>query len=245
MRAADEGDRASTGGAFRKWVSLTSDSDRFDIDSDRVSCRYAIADFMATFRGDAVVVEPAAFRFASQMVAHAVVGPARDRCSSGGRVQIAVRRQSVRCSRPYLFAYVDGRHCEVMGVSDAFTFTHRDGRQCDCGTSGDGCNGGGATTKSSTIVSNDGTTSDWVPSAVDDPWRSKALLQCSACKVPSDHRELLEDLMENVNGASDVDNTTDSEHVKYGRILFKRPAGIYSWCLPTRITSTARTIGSL
>uniref|UniRef100_A0A2S2R6P2 SKICH domain-containing protein n=1 Tax=Sipha flava TaxID=143950 RepID=A0A2S2R6P2_9HEMI len=217
-QAAGEGEICSGGGAFRKWVSLTSDSDQFDIDGDRVSCRYAIADFMATFRGDAVVVEPAAFRFASQMVAHAIVDPAGDRCSSGGRIQIAVRRQSVRCARPYLFAYVDGRHYEVMGVSEPFTFTHRDG-QCDCGTGGG--DGGGdscssATTKLPTTISNrptDGTTGDFVSSGTEEKGRYKAL-QCSACQVPSNHREVLENLMKNISYSSDVDNTTDSEHVK-------------------------------
>lgn len=219
-QATGEVGGCSGGGAFRKWVSLTSDSDQFDIDGDQVSCRYAIADFMATFRGDAVVVEPAAFRFASQMVAHTIVDPAGDRCSSGGRVQITVHRQSIRCARPYLFAYVDGRHYEVMGISDAFTFTHRDG-QCDCGDAGGGDSCRSATTESPTAVSNrpaDGMTGDFDASVMDEKGWFEAL-QCSACLVPSNHREMMENLMKNINYSSDVDNTTNNEHVKY--ILFK------------------------
>lgn len=189
-----------------KWVSLTCDSDRFDINSGRVRCQYTVADYMAVVDGTAVIIVPATFRYASQMVAHAVVtGDGR------GHVELIVRRPAVRCARPYRFAFVDGRRYDVMGVSDAFTFVHCTSAPCDCSadirieqptavlTSDDHC------TAEDTMTA-------FVSSLMDT--RSSACSHCPVCNVPSNHRTVLKYLTTNIDRLSDIRSTIDKEHVK-------------------------------
>lgn len=158
MSSADEGggklqlqavtNRGSTI-TFRKWVSFTFDSDQFYIDSGSVRCEYLTTKFMSTVDGDVVIIVPAAFRYASQMVAHAVLPSNRHFVESGKVriVEIPFCRSMIRCDRQYQFAYVDGHHYDVMGVSEAFTFVHcnNGGRRCDCSCDGDDTRGGIAT----------------------------------------------------------------------------------------------------
>jgi len=203
------GDRRDDDTVRQKWVSLTCDT-QFDIGGGCVRCGYSTADFMVTVHGDAVLLVPAAFRLASQMVAHAVLPGCGD-----GHVEIAVRRPSVRCALPYRFAYVDGRLFDVMGVSDAFTFVHRDGT-CDCsdGTRAD------STTRppTTTISTNHRTDTTFVNMSFFVSFlmntRSSAP-QCSACGSPSNYQQVLEYLTENINYLSDVDSNIERKRIKY------------------------------
>lgn len=217
---------------FGKWVSLTCGSDRFDIDRGLVHCEFSTTDFTASVGGDAIVIVPAAFRFASRMVAHTVLRGC-DR-GGGGFVEIAVRRAAIRCARQYRFAYVDGRRYEVVGVSDdAFVFVHRQG-PCDCGggVSNDydierGTGGDLLELESSTqseIVNLASTITLDRPAAATVKLRSfvSSLMdmrsshpQCSVCKVPSNYRQVLECLTENIEHLSDVDSDVDKECIRY------------------------------
>ncbi|XP_025206938.1 uncharacterized protein LOC112602832 [Melanaphis sacchari] len=195
-----------------KWVSLTCDSDRFDIDGGRVRCLYTVADYAAAVDGTAVIVVPAAFRCASQMVAHAVLPDGRGR----GRVEVTVRRWAVRCSRPYRFAYVDGWRYDVMTVSGAFTFVHSSGGPCDCDadfrmeqpTAGPQANGRRAA---------DHAMSAFVSALLDT--RSSACSHCPVCNVPSNHRQVLDYLTTNIDRLSDIHSAIDKEHVKQAECL--------------------------
>lgn len=210
-----------------KWVTLTSNSESFDIDCGRVRCRYATADFMATADADTVVVVPATFRFASEMIAHVIVA----NCS-GSDVDIIIRRPLVRCIRPYRFAYIDSRHYDVMGVSDTFTFVHRDDTLCDCShfaaaaSDTDDINSvlisspvtlpdcSAATVTSS---GHDAQTiaavklSSFISSLMD--MRSSAT-QCSVCRIPSNYRQVLEHLTKNIDHLSVVYSNINRERMK-------------------------------
>lgn len=203
------------GSIFHKWVSLTFVGDRFDIDCARVRCEYSSADYMATGNEDAIVIVPSSFRYVSQMVTHAVLS-SRDR-SGTGRVEIAVRRRSIRCRRPYRFAYVDGQHYEVMGVSKSFTFHHKD-RPCDCG------DGSIATDDFGKVLSTTAVSPDHPDVAVktitlpSDMRFIDTTSQCSTCRIPSNHRLVLEYLKENTNRLSDVQLFINREYMKYVQI---------------------------
>lgn len=198
-----------------KWVSLTCNNDLIDIDCGQVRCKYLTANFMATVPGDAIVVVPATFRFVSQMVAHSVLSG-----RNNGHAEIAVRRLSVRCARPYRFAYVDGRRYEVMGISDAFEFVHYDG-QCDCGTDIEIVNdtSDNIKTESQTNTSDYPAAtvasiemSSFISSLMDT--RSSAP-QCSVCKGPSNHRQVLEYLTKNIDYLCYMDTNIDGKCKKY------------------------------
>lgn len=184
-----------------KWVSLTCDSERFDIDSGRVRCQYTVADYMSAVDGAAVIVVPAAFRYASQMVAHVVLPG-----SGRGQAEVIIRRWAVRCVRPYRFAYVDGRRYEVLGVSDAFTFVHRSGGSCDCGAD---FRMDLPVLQADDHRSNDHTMSAFVSALMDT--RSSA---CPVCNVPSNHRQVLEYLTTNIDRLSDVHSNIKRDHIK-------------------------------
>lgn len=215
----DDGDDA----VCRKWVSLTCDT-QFDIGRGRVRCDYTTADFMVPVHGDAVLLVPVAFRLASQMVAHAVLADRGD-----GHVEIAVRRPSIRCAVPYRFAYVDGRLFDVMGVSDAFTFVHHDGT-CDCS---DGAGADSTTGPPTTTISTHRRT-DAVSVNMNlfvsflMNMRSSAP-QCPACGSPSNYRQVLEYLTENVNHLSDVDSNIERERIKYIYYVVYVPSNIDSF----------------
>lgn len=190
-----------------KWVSLTGDSERFDIDSGRVRCQYTVPDYMAVVDGAAVIVVPAAFRSASQMVAHVVLSGARR-----GHAEVTVRRWAVQCARPYRFAYVDGRRYEVLGVSDAFTFVHCNSGPCDCGTDFR-MELPTAVLQTDDLRTTDHTMSAFVSALIDT--RSSA---CLVCNVPSNHRQVLEYLTTNIDRLSDVHSNINRDHIKYSRI---------------------------
>jgi len=202
-------DVVAEGGALDgKWVSLTCDSDRFDIDGGRVRCLYTVAGYMAVVDGTAVIVVPAAFRYASQMVAHAVLPDGGNR----GHVEVTVRRRAVRCARPYKFAYVDGWRYELMGVSDAFTFVHCNGGPCDCDADFL-MEQPAAVLHADDRRTTDNTMSAFVSALMDT--RSSACSHCSVCNVPSNHRQVLEYLTTNIDRLSDVHTIIDREHIKY------------------------------
>jgi len=220
------GEKTSGDNEFAEWVSLTSDNSQFDIRCSHVCCGYSTADFMVTVHGDAVVLVPAAFRFASQMVAHTVL-PDR----GNGHVEIAVRRPSVRCALSYRFAYVEGRLSKVIGVSDTFMFVHLDG-SCDCDDSSTAASTGSGgsmdrttscgviddfITKPPTMVTSNrlidtANMSVFISSLMDT--RSSAP-QCSTCKGPSNYRQVLEYLTKNINHLFDVDSNIERERIKY------------------------------
>jgi len=196
-----------------KWVSLTCDSEQFDIDSGRVRCQYTVVDYMATVDGTAVIVVPAAFRCASQMVAHVVL-PA-DRC---GHAEVAVRRWAVRCARPYRLAYVDGQHYETMGVSDTFTFVHCSGGPCNCDADFR------MEQPTGVLQADDHSTADHTMSAFVSALmntRSSACSHCPVCNVPSNHRQVLDYLTTNIDRLSEVYSKIDKDHIKYSRIYIK------------------------
>ncbi|KAF0761076.1 Uncharacterized protein FWK35_00008948 [Aphis craccivora] len=212
-------DVVSEGGALGsldgKWVSLTCDSDWFDIDSGRVHCLYTVADYMAAMDGTAVIVVPAAFRYASQMVAHAVLPDGGGR-GGRGRVEVTVHRWAIRCARPYRFAYVDGWRYEVMGVSDEFTFVHCGGGQCDCDAD--------VRIEQPTAVqqanerrTTDHTMNAFVSALMDT--RSSACSHCPVCNVPSNHRQVLEYLTTNIDRLSNVYSIINKEHTKQTECL--------------------------
>lgn len=202
------------GGTFGKWVSLTCvGGDRIDIDCGRVRCDFSPVEYMATVHGDAIVIVPSAFRCVSQMVTVAVLS-SRDRNVGGGPIDIAVRRQSIRCRCPYRFAYVDGLHYEVMGVSKAFTFHHGNGRPCDCD---DGFSKEPPTTAALSNRPDEqvvGTNSS-ISSPTDAVRFNEAESQCLVCRIPSNHRIVLEHLKKNINHLSDIELTIDKEYMKY------------------------------
>lgn len=195
-----------------RWVSLTIDGDLFDINLGLARCRYLLADYADAIHGDAVVVVPAAFRFASQMIAHTVL-PVDNR---DGLVEIAVPRPSVRCVRPYRFAYVGGRLCDVMAISGAFAFVHGDDGLCNCDAVT-------ATPDDDDLATEPFSSADPLPSAavrigafvsslMDQrsrvPW-------CPVCTVPSNHRLVLTHLTENIDRLSAVDANFHRLRKKY------------------------------
>ncbi|XP_022165848.1 uncharacterized protein LOC111030589 [Myzus persicae] len=194
-----------------KWVSLTCDSEWFDIDSGRVRCQYTVADYMAAVDGAAVIVVPAAFHYASQMVAHVVL-PGGGR----GHAEITVRRWAVRCTRPYRFAYVDGRHYDVMGISDAFTFVHCSGGPCDCGADFR-MEQPTAVVQANDHLTADHTMSAFVSALMDT--RSSACSHCPVCNVPSNHRQVLEYLTTNIDRLSDIHSSIDKDRIKQTEFL--------------------------
>lgn len=195
-----------------QWVSLTSDGDRFDIDCGRVRCRYSAPGYADVVRGDAVVVVPGACRTASRAIAHAVLPGDH----GAGCVEIAVRRPSVRCRRPYRFAYVGARLGDVMAVSDRFAFVHRAGNPCDC----DCYDGDGDDEEVSAVL---------LPPTADRPAAATAMTsfvsslmderssapQCPACAVPSNYRQVLGRLAENVERMSAADARLHELRNKY------------------------------
>lgn len=221
---------------FGNWVSLACGSDRFDINRCLVQCKFSTTDFMASIGGDAIVVVPATFRFASQMVAHAVLHG----CDHGdGLVEIAVRRAAIRCARQYRFAYVDGRRYEVVGVSDdSFVFVHREGL-CDCGGVD---NDNGIEYDNGDVLKLESSTQSEIihlasTIALDRPATTTVKLRsfvsslmdmrsshplCTACKVPSNYRQVLECLTENVDHLSDVDSNVDRECTRCFIIIYLR-----------------------
>lgn len=186
-----------------QWVSLTGDGDQFDIDGGRVRCRYSAPGYADVVRGDAVVIVPGACRSASRAIAHAVLSGDH----SAGCVEIAVRRPSVRCHRPYRFAYVGARLGDVMAVTEPFTFVHCAGNPCDC-------DGGGFDDDDE-----DSAAPLPPPSTADRPSAASAMTsfvsslmgarssapQCPACAVPSNYRQVLGRLAENVERLSAAD----------------------------------------
>lgn len=204
LAAADE--RPADGD---QWVSLTSDGDRFDIDCGRLRCRYAAPGYADVVRGDAVVVVPGACRTAFRAIAHAVLPGDR----GAGCVEIAVRRPSVRCRRPYRFAYVGARLGDVIAVSERFAFVHRSGNPCDCD-----CYDCDDDEVSAVLLP----TADrpaaatamtsFVSSLMDE--RSSAP-QCPACAVPSNYRQVLGRLAENVERLSAADARLHELRNKY------------------------------
>lgn len=189
-----------------RWVSLTGDGDRFDIDGGRVRCRYTAPGYADVVRGDAVVVVPGACRSACRAIAHAVLPGDH----GAGCVEIAVRRPSVRCRRPYRFAYVGARLGDVMAVSEPFAFVHCAGNPCDCGGGG----GGGVDDEDSAAPLPSPS-----PPIADRPAAASAMTsfvsslmdarssapQCPACAVPSNYRQVLGRLAENVERLSAAD----------------------------------------
>lgn len=206
-KPTEQTSRAENGGGSG-WVLLTSDDERFDIDSGRVQCRYLTPDFVSAGRGDVMVVVPAAFSFASQMIAHAVLPVG----GGDGRIEIAVRRPLIRCARPYRFAYVDGRLCDVMAVSGTFAFVHG-GRPCDCDdrfpeTGSSPLQSIAAASAAATAVEPSSLErpvvrmSSFVSSLMDV--RSSAPA-CSNCAVPSNRRQVMAYLTENLDRLYAVD----------------------------------------
>lgn len=225
----DEGTGNNNEIPFCKWVSLTSNSDQFDIDCGTVRCRYTTADFMATADGDTVVVVPATFRFASQMIAHAVVA---NHDGNEHNIDIIIRRPLVRCIRPYRFAYIDGRHYDVMGISDTFMFVHRDDTLCNCSYLADAEND---TNDINSILLSSSETLPDCPTVMDTSLghdaqttaavklssfisslmeiRSSAT-QCSVCRIPSNYRQVLEYLTKNIDRLFIVDSNINNERMK-------------------------------
>lgn len=200
-------------GTFGKWVSLTCvGGDRFDIDCGRVHCEYSPVEYMATVHGDAIVIVPSAFQCVSQMVTVNVLS-SRDRNVGGGLIEIAVRRQSIRCCCPYRFAYVDGLHYEVMGVSKAFTFHHRDGRLCDCDN--DFCKEPPTNVALSDRPDAAVRMGSFISLPPDAVRFNDDASQCLVCRIPSNHRIVLEHLKKNINHLSDIELTIDREYIKY------------------------------
>lgn len=194
------------------WVSLTGDGNPFDINLGLARCRYSVADYAGTVHGDAVVVVPAEFRFASQMIAHAVL-PADGRC--GGLVEIAVHRPSVRCAKPYRFAYVGGRLCDVMAISGAFAFVHGDDGLCDCDDAAAAADDDLATEPFSSAeprLSAAFGIGAFVSSVMD---RRSSAQRCPVCAIPSNHRLVLTHLTENIDRLSVVDANFHRLHKKY------------------------------
>lgn len=203
-----------------KWVSLTCDSEQFDIDSGRVRCQYTVVDYMATVNGTVVIVVPAAFRCASQMVAHVVLHGDRR-----GHAEVTVGRWAVRCARPYRFAYVDGRHYEVMGVSDAFTFVHCSGGPCNCGDDFH------MELPTGVLQADDHRTADHTMSTFVSALmntRSSACSHCPVCDVPSNHRQVLEYLTTNIDRLSEIHSKIDKDHIKYSRIHKNKICSLYT-----------------
>ncbi|XP_008180244.1 uncharacterized protein LOC100572569 [Acyrthosiphon pisum] len=189
-----------------KWVSLTCDSERFDIDSGRVRCQYTVADYMSAVDGAAVIVVPATFLYASQMVAHVVLPG-----SGRGHADVTVRRWAVRCARPYRFAYVDGRRYEVLGVSDAFTFVHCSGGSCDCGAD--------FRMVLPVLQADDHRTTDHTMSAFVSALMDTRSSACPVCNVPSNHRQVLEYLTTNIDRLSAVHSNINRDHIKQTECL--------------------------
>lgn len=246
----------SEGGAttFRKWVSLTCDSNQFNINSDSVRCEYSTAEFMSTVDGDAVIVVPAAFRFPSQMVAHAVLPSSRDFVDSGRfkLVDIAFRRSMVRCDRQYQFAYVNGHRYDVMGVSEVFIFVHGDNGDghCDCSCDENDTREGITTAEdeycSAMSAAGNSVTSTSAASIIGEDFDVKpqfmvmsvsgdnptvpivtmsslisslmdirsSTSQCSVCRIPSNHRQVLDYLTKHIDRLSEVDSNIDRERLK-------------------------------
>ncbi|VVC37978.1 Hypothetical protein CINCED_3A009417 [Cinara cedri] len=219
--SSEDGDDSTL---FGKWVSLTYVGDQFNIDCDRVSCEYLSVDYMATVHGDAIVIVPSLFRCVSQMVAHTILS-SRDRSSCGGHVEIVIRRSSIRCNCPYLFAYVDGLHYEVMGVSKAFTFHHRD-EICDCSNANsitvvhnnDFINEPSTVASLNHLDTTTVRTSTIIPSFMDMQFIT-AKSQCSVCGIPSNHRLVLEHLKKNINHLSENELITNREYIKQTECL--------------------------